>query len=168
MARAPGKRALEQDITKARINAKTFNYDLATREGAIRQLEDMGVWITADQLTDWELGERDIPPDILYSLAKLYKAPELVHNYCAKCPIGKHIHPVVEVKTIESITLKTLMALDADRLQGDLTDLMKIAEDGVIDDTEKERFLQVCNTIDNIIEALQPFKVLRLKIEIGG
>lgn len=168
MARAPGKRALEQDVTRARIAAQNFNAELATREGTIRALEDMGIWITADQLTDWELGERDIPPDILYQLALLYKAPELIHNYCAKCPIGKHIHPVVELKTIESMTLKTLVALDPTNLRNDLNALMEIAADGVIDESEKPRFLEVCNKLDNIIEVLQPIQVLRMKLEIGG
>ena len=168
MARRPSEKALEQPITKARMAAVVWNPELVSREGAIRQMDDEGVFITYDQLTDWELGESEVPADIMYYFSKIYKAPELLHNYCASCPIGKHIHQKVEVKSIETITLQTLKAFDSNTLEDALSKLLEIAEDGVIDETEWPIFRDICNVFQTITTKAKPLLLLKMQIEMTG
>ena len=98
-------------------------------------------------------------------MASLYNAPELKTMYCKKeCPIGKMLPVATKVRGLESVTLRFIKEVDADKLATIKSRLIDIAEDGVIDEFERPVFEQVINSLDDIVVVINEIKLLGEKM----
>lgn len=105
--------------------------------------------IDRTRLARIELDKIDPYPEEVLALAHAYNAPELCNSFCAKqCPIGKKSVKEVAIDDFDRLALKVLGSLkDIDALRMSLID---ISEDGVITESEKEKFLEILDTLDKI------------------
>lgn len=135
MAKQPTK-AANNVYCIARKKAAEFNPKFTSREGAS---EFLG--ISKDSLTDYELDLcKVVPVDKVVIMSEAYNAPELLNHYCCnECPIGKRITPIIDSENIDNLykfAISVANTLD-DSVNIQKT-LLKIVEDGVIDESEKD------------------------------
>ena len=128
----------------ARYKAAEDNSGFESREKAS---EIIGIDRT--RLARIELGTILPYPEEVLLLAEAYHAPELYNTYCVgQCPIGQKTMQAIEVEDFDRIALKALGALrNADMIRNKL---IKIAEDGQVDDDEHEDFAEVLNELRKI------------------
>lgn len=148
---------------QCRKRAAQYNDRLNSREGAAEMLG-----VSPSTIADYELGTtKVIPVDKVVLMADIYNAPELENHYCRnECPIGRDLP--VEVEPIERITVKIMKHLSPERLEMLKNRLIDIAEDGIIDDTEKPELEKVLSEIDQMTEVLHELQLLGEKILKGG
>ncbi|MBB6622546.1 transcriptional regulator [Clostridium gasigenes] len=143
MAKKVSKLVAQNIYCKARLEAAEGNSKFSSRETAS---EELG--ISKDSLTQYELDLcRVVPVDKVVIMSDAYNSPELLNNYCCnECPIGKRNIQPIDVENIENMYRFAVLT------NNDLANsteiqkmLLKIVEDGVIDEQEKPE-------LDKIIE----------------
>ena len=131
MGRRPVK-ALNNPYCQARLRAAEYNEHLASRQTAAPELN-----VSVESLTDYELGRcKQIPLDIVLTMADLYSAPELLNHYCSlECPIGRQRVPYLDAnKPIERACIQiSVAARDMDKTLAAIED---IVADGVVTPNE--------------------------------
>ena len=148
-------KTLGDQYREARMRAAASNEKLATQAGAAEELEVA----TPETIGRWERDEV-IPSNLnVRRMAQLYRAPELVQNYCAtQCPLGcGRIAPYQE-ECFERTAIRLFNeSLDV----GDLAKaLLVIASDGKVNADEAEAFKNVVKRLGSlkaIIDALQVY-----------
>lgn len=129
---------------KCRKNAGKYNPKLSNREGASELLR-----LSSSSLEDYELYIRPPSAETVNLMADIYNAPQLRSHFCGnECPIGKMRVAPIEVKESDRVLIEIFNELK--KLNGAGEDLMDIAADGVIDDSEKDRFYKQIDTIKNV------------------
>lgn len=56
---------------------------LTVEEAAFR------IHVSPRALSNYESGQRVPPPDVVAGMAREYKRPDLIREYCGECPIGQ-------------------------------------------------------------------------------
>lgn len=141
----------------ARKRAAMYNERLYSREGAAELLG-----ISVSTLADYELGNtKVVPVDKVVLMADLYNAPELKTGYCKhECPICSYLPVATEAKSLEGITLRLMKRLDCDKLNRIKKELVDIAEDGIIDETEKPELKKILAFLDEVAESISELKIV--------
>lgn len=142
---------------KARKEAAMYNDKLYSRESASELLG-----LSVSSLANYELGTtKVVPVDKVVLMADLYKCPELKAMYCKnECPIGKELPIVVSYGTVESIVIKLLKELKQDEMQAVLDDLVEIAADGRVTQTERFRLEQVIDRFNRLSSVISELRLL--------
>ena len=142
---------------KARKEAAMYNDKLYSRESAS---ELLGVSVSS--LADYELGNtKVVPVDKVVLMADLYKCPELKAMYCkSECPIGKELPIEVNCGAVESIVVKLLKELKQEEMQAVLNDLIEIAADGRVADSEKLRLGQAIERLNKLSSVISELRLL--------
>ena len=141
----------------ARCKAAEKNSDFSSRE---KTAEVIGIDRT--RLARIELETLMPYPEEVKLLAKAYNMPELCNSYCAKeCPIGQnHVREVV-IDDFDRLALKVLGSLkDIDSLRDSL---ISISEDGRIDDSEKEAFQDILDSLEQISTNAKALRLWAIK-----
>ena len=146
---------------KARKKAAIYDERLYSREGASEMLG-----ISVSTLADYELGNTKIVPvDKVVLMADLYKAPELKNQYCkTECPIGQQMPIATEIKGLEGITLRLIREFDAARLEEVKQQLMDIASDGIVDESEKPYLEKILASLDQIAKVNSEMRLVGEKL----
>lgn len=146
---------------KARKKAAIYDERLYSREGASEMLG-----ISVSTLADYELGNTKIVPvDKVVLMADLYKAPELKNQYCkTECPIGQQMPIATEIKGLEGITLRLIREFDAARLEEVKQQLMDIASDGIVDESEKPYLEKILASLDQIAKVISEMRLVGEKL----
>ena len=141
---------------RARKEASESNERLSSREGAAELLG-----ISSSTLADYELGiTKFVPVDKVVLMADLYNRPELRTGYCKyECPIGKHIPLATSVSGIEGIALRLIREFDLDKIRDMQKNLVDIAADGVISDSEKPTLEEIISRLDELTIAISELKL---------
>lgn len=155
-------KAADNMYYRARCEAAETNDDFSSREKAAEI-----VCIDRTRLARIELDTILPYPEEVKAMADAYNVPELCNSYCAKeCPIGKDTVSEVTIDAFDRLALKVLGSLkDIDALRLSLID---ISEDGVIDETEREKFQEILNSLEKISDnakALQLWAIKNIKIK---
>ena len=138
---------------EARMAAASWNDKLNSREGAA---ENTGLDRT--RLAYIELGTISPHPEEVLILADAYNAPELHNYFCSRvCPLGKQTIMPVELQTLERTTLQLLFSLKD--LPAAKDDLVAIAADGIIDETEKPKMHSILTLLDETVVQIQALKL---------
>lgn len=126
-----------------RKKAAGYNDQLSSRENASRLLN-----ISPDSLTDYELGIRRVPVDIVIKMADLYNAPELRNEHCrCECPLGFST-PEINVDNLDRISIQALASFS--KINDMKEDLLTIVEDGVISEDEVPTLNRIVNTLEEL------------------
>lgn len=146
---------------KERKKAATYDERLYSREGAAEMLG-----ISVSTLADYELGNtKVVPVDKVVLMADLYKAPELKNQYCkTECPIGQKMPIATEIKGLEGITLRLIREFDAARLEEVKQQLMDIASDGIVDESEKPHLEKIITSLDQIAKVISEMRLVGEKL----
>lgn len=129
MANGCGK-TNENIYFRCRKEAAKYDERLSSREGASELLG-----ISVSSLSDYELGNtKVVPVDKVDLMAALYKSPQLRAIYCkTECPIGKYLPIATEIKSIETVAIRILHALEESKIDEMKKQLLAVASDGKID-----------------------------------
>ena len=139
-------------IYKARCTASAHNDRLSSREGAADIMA-----IDRGRLYRIENGIINPYPEEIRLMADLYNAPELENYFCKNmCPLGVNI-PKTEIATLDRITVRAFSAICRLRDTGKL--LLDIAEDGVIDESEKADMKKVLEDLEELEQITQNMKL---------
>ncbi|MGL5853869.1 MAG: helix-turn-helix domain-containing protein [Clostridium chrysemydis] len=163
MAKQPTK-AAQNVYCKARKEAAKFNSKLASREGAS---EILG--ISKDSLTDYELDLcKVVPVDKVVRMADAYNAPHLLNNYCCnECPIGKRITQPIDSENINNLYKFAINATnDLENSKNVQRTLLKIVEDGIIDESEQEELEVIIAFFTKLEQRAAELKILAEKYSI--
>lgn len=140
---------------EARMKAAASNEKLATQAGAAEALDVA----TPETIGRWERDEV-IPSNLnVRRMAQLYRAPELIQNYCAmQCPLGcGRVTPYQD----ECIERTAIRLFNESRDMDDLAKaLLVIASDGQVSDDEAKAFQSVVKklgSLKTVIDALQVY-----------
>ena len=163
---------MECNCTKSEVNiylacrkkAAVYNDKLNSREMAAELLG-----ISVSTLANYELGvTKIVPPDSVVMMSDLYKTPELKNHYCKyDCPIGKGFPMAVEETGLQGITVRILKSLDDEEIRKMKKNLLAIAEDGEIDETEQEEFNMIVKNLEKLAKAISELRLLAEKCQRG-
>lgn len=146
---------------KARIAAAAYNDDFCSREAAADT-----VGIERTRLARIELGLICPYPEEVRMMADAYNAPELCNYHCTTdCPIGRETVPKAEIGGLEQIAVRVYSALrTADTIR---EQLIEIAADGVIDDSERPTLAQISARLRRMQAAASELQIYIDKLEGG-
>ena len=141
----------------SRKKAAIYNERLCSREGAAELLG-----LSVSTLADYELGNtKVVPVDKVVLMADLYNAPELKTHYCKnECPICSYLPVATEAKALEGIALRLIQRFDHNELDKVKKQLIMIAEDGVIDETERPELEKILKFLDEMAETISELKIV--------
>lgn len=123
-----------------------------TQEKASERLD-----ISVDSLRAYE-GDKRIPPDrVVIKMIEIYDAQYLAYQHLKTSDlVGKSYLPNIEIKDLPSAML---------RLQKEVNDFIKLRDemiditcDGVIDDTEKDRWEVIIKELNDVADAIMALK----------
>lgn len=145
----------------ARCEAAESNPDFSSREKAAEL-----VGIDRTRLARIELDTIAPYPEEVKAMSEVYNTPELCNSYCAReCPIGKNSVTEVTIDDFDRLALKVLGSLkDIDTLRASL---ISISEDGYIDESEKETFQGILDSLEKIstnAKALQLWAIKNIRL----
>lgn len=145
---------------KCRKQAALSNDRLNSRGGAAEYLG-----ISESSLTHYELGiTKNIPADVVVTMAELYNAPELKNYYCRnECPIGKNLPVATEETPIALATVHLLENLNPDTIKQYSNELIKIASDGKVSPDEALQLGELLDALDKITQAASELRILAEK-----
>ena len=149
-----------------RKRAAKTNERLSSRENAA---ELLGVSVST--LANYELGiTKSVPVEMVVLMADLYNAPELKYKYCKnECPIGKSLPVATEINSLEGVTVRLLNGLDDEEIGSMKKRLLKIAEDGKIDEEEQTEFKAIMDALEALSKTISELRMLAEKYsERGG
>ncbi len=146
----------------ARCEAAESNPDFSSREKAAEL-----VGIDRTRLARIELDTIAPYPEEVKAMSEVYNTPELCNSYCAReCPIGKNNVTEVTIDDFDRLALKVLGSLkDIDGLRASL---ISISEDGYIDESEKEAFQDILDSLEKIstnAKALQLWAIKNIRLK---
>lgn len=146
---------------KARMSAAAYNDDFCSREAAADT-----VGIERTRLARIELGLICPYPEEVRMMADAYNAPELCNYHCTTdCPIGRETVPKAEIGGLEQIAVRVYSALrTADTIR---EQLIEIAADGVIDDSERPTLAQISARLRRMQAAASELQIYIDKLEGG-
>ena len=146
---------------KARMAAAAYNDDFCSREAAADT-----VGIERTRLARIELGLICPYPEEVRMMADAYNAPELCNYHCTTdCPIGRETVPKAEAGGLEQIAVRVYSALrTADKIR---EQLIEIAADGVIDDSERPTLAQISARLRRMQAAASELQIYIDKLEGG-
>lgn len=146
----------ENIYLECRKRAAKYNEALNSRASASRYLG-----VSASALTQYELGlTKVVPVDTVLMMADIYGAPELKANYCKhECPIGKDLPIATSTGSISEVTVRLLNSLDEEAIKSQKADILKIAADGEVDLSERERLRRIIQNLEKISEAISELKM---------
>lgn len=107
--------------------------------------------LSAESLKQYELGKR-VPPDgVVHRMVELYGCPWLALEH-RKATDTLGVLPDVEIKSLPmaSLSLRNRFCAAA----GNLDELLLIAEDGMIDDTERTKFDSIVDEMRDLMAAI--------------
>lgn len=140
---------------QCRKEAAIYNDKLSSREGASEMLN-----ISTSSLSNYELGLRPVPTDVVVRMADLYGSPELEACYCKNdCPIGKRQNIATKIRGIEQITCSLLNHADDDRLHSIKKNLLSIASDGKLDPGEEEGLKKIVADLSDIADDVMELRM---------
>ena len=160
MAKQPTK-AAQNVYCIARKEAAKYNPKFTGREGASEYLG-----ISKDSLTDYELDLcKVVPVDKVVIMADAYNAPQLLNNYCCnECPIGKRITQPIDSENIENLYRFAISATnDLENSKEIQKTLLKIVEDGIIDDSEQEELKIIIEFFSKLERRAAELKIIAEK-----
>jgi transcriptional regulator with XRE-family HTH domain len=123
-----------------------------TQEKASERLD-----ISVDSLRAYE-GDKRIPPDrVVIKMIEIYDAQYLAYQHLKTSDlVGNSYLPNIEIKDLPSAML---------RLQKEVNDFIKLRDemiditcDGVIDDTEKDRWEVIIKELNDVADAIMALK----------
>lgn len=146
---------------KARMAAAAYNDDFCSREAAADT-----VGIERTRLARIELWLICPYPEEVRMMADAYNAPELCNYHCTTdCPIGRETVPKAETGGLEQIAVRVYSALrTADTIR---EQLIEIAADGVIDDSERPTLAQISARLRRMQAAASELQIYIDKLEGG-
>ncbi len=151
--------------TKAADNVFCIARYQAAKENTIfnsRETAAESIGIDRTRLARIELGTVIPYPEEVLTLSKAYRMPELCNQYCArKCPIGRLTIQEVNITEFDRLILKVLGSTT--NINDLRRSLIKIAADGIIDDSEKPEFHAVLESLERISENAQALKLWAMK-----
>ena len=109
------------------------------------------IGISAESLKQYELGKR-VPPDwVVQRMVEIYEYPRLALEH-RKATDTLGVLPEVKIKPLPmaSISLRNRLCTAA----GSLDTLLRIAEDGVIDETERTEFDSIVDEMRDLMAAI--------------
>ncbi|WP_288479938.1 transcriptional regulator [uncultured Clostridium sp.] len=160
MGKQPTK-AAQNVYCIARKEASKFNPKFSSREGASEYLG-----ISKDSLTDYELDLcKVVPVDKVVIMADAYNAPHLLNNYCCnECPIGKKITPQIDTQNIDNLYRFAIATTNNLANSQDIQQtLLKIVEDGVIDESEQAELDMIIRFFSELEKRAAELKILAQK-----
>ncbi len=160
MGKQPTK-AAQNVYCIARKEAAKFNPKFSSREGASEYLG-----ISKDSLTDYELDLcKVVPVDKVVIMADAYNAPHLLNNYCCnECPIGKKITPQIDTQNIDNLYRFAIATTNNLANSQDIQKtLLKIVEDGVIDESEQAELDMIIRFFSELEKRAAELKILAQK-----
>ena len=148
-----------------REEAARYNDKLKSRESAAELLG-----ISTSTLSNYELGiTKAVPVDIVVTMADLYNSPQLKNLYCKReCPIGKQLPVATEIAGLASVTVRLLNDLDDEEIQSMKKQLLSIAADGKIDESERAEFDDIMRNLDSLAKTISELRMLAEKITERG
>ena len=132
----------------ARLRAAQVNPELSTAEKAAQLL-----FIRREKYLQIEQDDphhkTTVPTrDEVAMMIRTYCAPELRNYYCAnECPLGEGI-PLLQADSLDRISVQLMIALRRMELARDEMD--KILVDGIVSETEADRFKEIVHTLKEI------------------
>lgn len=160
MAKQPTK-AAKNMYCIARKEAAKYNPKFTSREGAS---ECLG--ISKDSLTDYELDLcKVVPVDKVVKMADAYNAPQLLNNYCCnECPIGKRITQPIDSENINNLYRFAISATnDLENSTKIQKTLLKIVEDGIINDSEQEELKVIISFFTELEKRAEELRIIAEK-----
>ena len=116
--------------------------------------------VSVDSLRKYEGGRQLPPDDVVVAMCDLYDAPALAAQHLRTASaLGKMVLPEVELCSLQTATIRLVNRVisfaDAHRDR----QLLMIAEDGQIDDTERPLFDAIMRDLEQLVAACTEVKM---------
>lgn len=99
-----------------------------------------------------ERGDVELEPGDAVTYADCYNSPDILHRYCAACPVGQRLGMTATDRSLPYATLRIRkMIADAQDIANRLEE---IVFDGVVDDTERADFENALSFLRRLAEGI--------------
>lgn len=120
----------------------------------------MAVPFSPETIGRHERGDVEMAPDDIVVYAECYKAPDVMHRYCADCPVGQRLGRRANDRPLASATLRIRYLIAegmdvANRLEA-------IAFDDQIDAAEKQDFNEALAFLRRLDESINDIILIGL------
>ena len=141
------------------MKTETNIYKVARLRAEIPQIESAtDLALSRRCLAAYESGARQVPEDIVLSMMKLYRAEYLGYLHLRESRVGQIILP--KLHTDKSLAACTVMAqIASDQLRITLNELLAIAADDMVSDSEEATFKAIQEHLKLIIAGLFPIAI---------
>lgn len=155
------KKEYENVYSEARKAASAWDHRFKTREGAAEVLN-----IAPYTLGEYERGEtKCIPADRVADMARAYKAPELLTDYCMNvCPVHGFLPLATKTRGIQGIVLRIILRFNDEEMQRMKEELVKIAEDGEVTTDELPQLKEILERLEAVAETISEMKMVTMKV----
>lgn len=161
MSRAPSKNK-NNIYMLSRLKASEFNKELKYRESAAAELG-----ISQESLCGYEndSNEKYPPVEKVLLMSEKYRDNQLLNHYCSReCPIGKKVVQPIDAENIENMyRFAVLTNNDLNKSVEIQKTLLKIVEDGVIDESEKPELDTIIEFFKNLEKRSAELRILAEK-----
>lgn len=130
------------------IYKKARNIKRLTQEGAAELLS-----VSVDAIKKYETDKTPVPNAIAADMAEIYDAKWLLLKHCRENPVGKLIIPEFNENANFSNAILGLLKEVGDVVKC-REELIDIGADGVIDESERERFENIIKELDDVKKAI--------------
>lgn len=136
---------------------KTVYQVLRDKKDVSQETAAEEIGINRNILSDIEKDYKKPDADQLYALAKYYDSKRLCHWYCSqKCEVGKYLN-LLPVDALQPEDLGHAMMKIYSAIQQlknlDLSELIEIAKDGIIEESERETYDKIKASIAELAQA---------------
>lgn len=122
--------------------------------------------VSLRSLADYEAGRTAVPNDVAYRMVTVYNAPYLaVQHLHQASDLGALVVPAIDPCDLQTASLRLINRVLEFADQHRDRQLMQIAEDGVISESERPMFDAILADLDALIKAGTEVKLAREKRE---
>lgn len=134
-------------------------FDCRKRSRMSRQTAAELLGVSDSSLASYEQGTvKRIPCDVIASMARIYKAPELKREYCIQCPLSYGVPIADKIDSMAATVLKFVGAQE--NLSRSTRDLVSVCKDNSIDMSEGPILARALKELNALELALSEVRLL--------
>lgn len=150
------------------IETRTFHECLKTARtaaGFATREQTYGIPLSITSIGRHERGEKEVTASDVMMYAECYNAPELMVQYCCTaCPIGRRSQPLSgRSVALLSVRLYNILRSVSDQAER----LMRIADDDVVDATERDEFDRIVVQVKNLRSVADELELYAMRLRGG-
>lgn len=115
--------------------------------------------ISVESIRAYETNKRIPPNQVVSDMTDIYQTPHLALQHLRMDPLARNWLPDMQHRTLEQATIRLYRQIREFALNHRTDELIDIAEDGVIDETERPKFDKIMQELEDIVNTVYSLRL---------